>query len=122
MGNEEFKTIQELEAERRKIIKHYTERNYPTIIDKGILSHTFWYYINSNLKFGQLSPLHIDYALDEVLAKAKIQARKDVLGLIDEGCGQYDSKNPKLTRCCGDILFNNTIWLCPRCEELKKRI
>ena len=47
---------------------------------------------------------------------------EDVLEVIDEGCDQYDSKHPELTRCCGDILFNNTIWICPRCEELKKRI
>ena len=33
-----------------------------------------------------------------------------------KGCGEYDSKNPELTRCCGDILFNNEIWLCPKCK------
>ena len=33
------------------------------------------------------------------------------------GCGEFDSKNPELTRSCGDILFSNKIWLCDKCRK-----
>ncbi len=34
-----------------------------------------------------------------------------------KGCGNFDKENPELTRCCGDILFSNEIWLCSKCEK-----
>ena len=36
------------------------------------------------------------------------------------GCGKYDKKHPELTRCCGDILFSNKIWVCEECEEKER--
>lgn len=33
------------------------------------------------------------------------------------GCGKYDRKHPELTRCCGDILFSNKIWICDNCRK-----
>ena len=36
------------------------------------------------------------------------------------GCDKFDSENPELMRCCGDILFSNKIWLCRTCFETYK--
>jgi len=39
---------------------------------------------------------------------------KDQLADIEKGCGTYYKER------CGDILFNNTIYLCPFCRTSKK--
>ncbi len=65
-----------------------------------------------------------------LIALGKIQALKDVLGLIDEGCkrrffirrttsGFIDDNARKALVMCGKNLSHK---LCPQCEELKKRI
>lgn len=35
------------------------------------------------------------------------------------GCGKFDKENPELTRCCGDILFSNKVYLCSKCKKKK---
>ena len=45
---------------------------------------------------------------------------KEVVGDIMQeeasmGCDKFDKEHPELTRCCGDILFSNKIWLCNDC-------
>lgn len=32
------------------------------------------------------------------------------------GCGLFDKDNQDLMRSCGDVLFNNKIWLCKDCR------
>lgn len=36
------------------------------------------------------------------------------------GCDKFDDEHPELTRCCGDILFSNKIYLCKDCFEKYK--
>lgn len=42
---------------------------------------------------------------------------KSQLAEIEKGCDYYDGI---LERSCGDILFDNTIYLCPTCQTAKK--
>jgi hypothetical protein len=47
----------------------------------------------------------------------KSQARLNGLESNDKpiGCMKFDKENPEFSRCCGDILFGNKIWLCHEC-------
>ena len=47
--------------------------------------------------------------------------RKDVLGLIDEGCGRKFNWAKCESRKCG-TKTGSYLYLCPHCKELKKRI
>jgi ribosomal protein L37E len=38
------------------------------------------------------------------------------------GCGNYDKEHPELTRSCGDLTFENKIYVCSKCFDKYKNI